>query len=122
MGGVKSIGMTAQAVATGDQALTNRQASGAAVGIMTAAAGIVHLRITIVSQRRWIAVTVAATRRINPDQNAVIRGIGRIMGDFPAIRMAGLAVATNSEVLAYRAAEQTTVARVVAVRAVGKMC
>ena len=114
---IKTRRMTGGAVAADSQGLTYRQASGTAVSVVTGAAGIMHLRIARIGERRRIAVAVAATRRINPDQDAVIRRIGRVSG-FPAIRMACLAVAASGEVLAYSAAEKGAIRRVMAVRAV----
>ena len=122
MGGVKSIGMTAQAVTANNKGLQvgviERHA--AAVGVVTAVAAVVYLRIACVDKWRRIAVAVGATRRINPDQEAVVRRIGR-MGGFPGVGMTGLAVATWSKCLTDRQALQAAIARVVAARAVGQV-
>ena len=68
--------------------MTSGQASKAAITVVATGAGIVHLRIARVDQWQRIVVAIAATCRINPDQNAVVRRIARV-GGFPAICMTG---------------------------------
>jgi len=55
----------------------------AVVDMVAAGAGVVHLRIGRIGERRRIAVASGAARRINPNQDAVIRCIDRTMGGFP---------------------------------------
>ena len=85
--------------------MTSGQASEAAVAVVATGATVVHLRIARVDQRRRVAVAVAATRRINPDQDAVVRRIDRV-GGFPAIRMTGR-TGVRAAFMAHRRADQS---------------
>ena len=85
--------------------MTSGQASEAAVAIMATGATVVHLRIARVDQRRRVVVAVAATRRINPDQDAVVRRIDRV-GGFPALRMTGR-TGVRTTFMAHRRADQS---------------
>lgn len=87
----KGTGMTGSAVAASGEFLINRQASEATLGIMTGVAGVMHLGIGRIDQRRSIAVTVAATCGFDLDQSGMIDVIR--MHSVKGVGMAGGAVA-----------------------------
>jgi len=92
MGRFPGTGMAGGTVATNGEGLADRQADPCAGGIVTAGAGVMHLRIGRIGQRRRITVTVAAGRRRDLDQRVVGRGVDRV-NDIPGAGVAGEAVA-----------------------------
>lgn len=95
MGEVKAAGVTAGAVSTGDEVLTNRQTDQSTVDAVTAGTGIVHLRISRIGQWWRIVVAVATAGRSNLNQAVVARSVG-CMGRFPATGVTAITVATAS--------------------------
>jgi len=92
--------VTGGAVTAGGEILTRSAADQAAIGVMTAAAGVVNLRIAGIDQWRRITVTVAAagaggTGTDNGHQRGVVRGIGGV-GHRPGVGMTSQAVTTTN--------------------------
>ena len=95
VGCVKVVAMTAGAITTGTEVLTNGQADQSTVNVMTAGAGIVHLRIAGIGQWWRIIVTVATAGRSDLNQAVVAWKIAG-MSRFPAIGVTGFAIAAAS--------------------------
>lgn len=95
VGAIEVAGVTAGAIATDGEVLTDRQADQGTVDVVTAGAGIVHLRISGIGQRWRIIVTVATAGRSNLNQ-AVVAWKVDAMGRFPTTGVTGLTVATAS--------------------------
>jgi len=92
---IKAIGMTGGTIATGGEVFTAGNAAQAAVGVVTAAAGVMHLRITGIGQWRRIIVTGRAVGRSNLNQTRVVRSINGMVR-FPRASMTGGTVTTTS--------------------------
>ena len=89
--------MAGGAVAAGNEVLTDRQASEAAVRIVTAGTAVMHPGIDSIGEWRRITMAAAANRRCDLHQGAVVRCV-ESMGDFPCARMAsGAAAAPGRE-------------------------
>ena len=101
----KVVSMTACTVTAGYEALLVCAISGHEAAIVTVVTGCTAVVGVGRGTDQGIIMAVAATRRINPDQEAVVRHIGR-MSHFPGIRMTGGAVAAGGEVLTKRRADE----------------
>lgn len=72
---VKRVGMTGGAVARTIKGFTCCQVDQRTIRIMTSGAGVMHLGIGRIDQRRRVAVTVAATCRANLYKGTVVNGL-----------------------------------------------
>jgi len=91
--------VTGGAVAAGDEVQTHNGDNQAAVGVVTVATGAMHFGVSVVGQRRRIAVTACTLSRAHLDQR-VVRGEVVVVVEvraLPTQGMAGLAVAAGGE-------------------------
>jgi len=89
-------GVTGGTVTTGREVLARCNAEQSTASIVTAPAGVVHLRITGIDQWQRIAVTDTALGPAHGHQWRMVRGIGTRVQNVPGIGMAGQTVATTS--------------------------
>ncbi len=87
--GIPVAGMTTGAIANSEEVLTDRQASQAAVDIVTADTTVMGLGC---SAEQGVVVTASTVSRCNLNQGAVVREIG-CMGRFPSAGMTAGAIA-----------------------------
>ena len=99
--------MTGRTVATNGEGLAGGTADPDTIDIVTAAAGIVNLRIAVINQQRWITVTVTAGGRRHLNQAVMARRARRV-GDLPAAGVTGGTGAAGGKVFTIRNANQGT--------------